>query len=145
MDISGNSVDVSGSIVDVSGGVIVDITTIISIDQLVHSHDILVKKEADDRALLSKISNPDPSDLTAKLYQWARVGFPPIYPLIPIILTVPTTCADGATRTFYDYVEYLLGGTLADEMAKLQTRLPGMQLSYSFGNTMTTIHVSKLG
>jgi hypothetical protein len=116
---------------------------IISIDDLVSAHDLLLQKEAADKLTVSVFATPETSDLTGKLYMWAKGGFAPIYPLYTVVLQVPQTCADGVSRNFYEYTRYLLGDEIGVAMAALNARLPGMTLSYSLTDTSATLHVSK--
>ena len=116
---------------------------IITLDDLVTSHDQLVQKELTDRTSLSVLASPDSSILKTNLYQWARVGFPNTFPILTITLTVPPLCADGQIRTFYDYTTYLLGHPIAEDMLLLQSKLPGMKLSYSLDWTSITFHVER--
>jgi hypothetical protein len=113
---------------------------IMTMDDLVTSHDQLVHKESVDRRSLDILTAPD---IKTNLYQWARIGFPNTYPILTISLSVPPTCSDGQTRTFYDYVTYLLGHQISDDMLLLQAKLPGMKLSYSLNWTNITFHVEK--
>ena len=117
--------------------------TIISLDDLLLGHDLIVQKEATDKLIVDGIATPNTSEMTSNLYQWAKGGFPPIFPLFSVGVDTPHKCADGVSRSFYDYVEYLLGGTIGDKMQVLQARLPGMQLSYSINPSNLVFHVSK--
>jgi len=116
---------------------------ILTLTDLLSSHDALIQKEAADKASLSILTNPDASTIKSSLFQWARLGFPNVFPILSITLTVPPVCSDGTTRTFYDYITYVLGHQVGDDMLLLQAKLPGMKLSYSLDWTSITFHVEK--
>ena len=101
------------------------------------------QKEAQDKQKLSILVNPDSSMITNNLYQWGRLGFPSIYPILNISIDVPSKCSDGQTRGFYDYMTYVLGHPIGDDMILLQAKLPGMKLSYSYDYTSITFYVDK--
>ena len=115
----------------------------ISLETLMASQDAAVSKEQADKQMLAPIISTDVTVHTPTLYQWARCGFPPIYPIVSVGVTPPSVCADGVSRPFFEYVEYLLGDTVASKMAALQTKLQGIQVSYSLESSAVTYHVSK--
>lgn len=116
---------------------------IITLDDLISTINTISEKEAQDKQKLSILVNPDSSMITNNLYQWAKLGFPAVYPILSISITVPPKCSDGLTRTFYDYMTYVLGHQIGDDMMLLQAKLPGMKLSYSLDYTSITFHVEK--
>jgi hypothetical protein len=77
------------------------------------------------------------------LFQWAAAGFPDIWILKSFTLEVPPTCSDGVSRNIYEYFEYCLGTNMGDLIATIQTKLSGIQLSYSFQGSTLRLHVSK--
>jgi len=116
---------------------------IATLDELIGSAEATLKKESDDRALVQQISNPNPASLKTKLLEWASVGFPSAYEIISISLVPPSVCTDGQVRTKFDYVNYLLGMQLGDQLRVLETKLPGMALSYSTPDSRVCVHVSR--
>ena len=113
---------------------------IITMDDLVATTTSIKAKETSDKEALSILSAPD---ITTNLYHWAKLGFPAVYPILSISITVPPKCSDGQTRTFYDYMTYVLGHQIGEDMTLLQAKLPGMKLSYSLDYTSITFHVEK--
>jgi hypothetical protein len=118
-------------------------TYIISFDELKASQEALQHKENGDRTLLTQFFNPDASTLTSKLLQWAGLGFPDGHVLFSIDLHVPPVCLDGTSRTAFLYIQYLTGNDVGYFLRILETKLPGMLLSYSTPNSTIRIHVSK--
>ena len=116
---------------------------IITLDDLVATTTTIKLKEDADKDALSILSSPDSLTITNNLYNWAKLGFPNVYPILSISINVPPKCSDGKTRNFYDYVTYILGHQIADDMLLLQAKLPGMKLSYSMDYTSVTFHVEK--
>ena len=116
---------------------------ITTLDELIGSAEATLKKESNDRALVQQISNPNPESLKTKLLEWASVGFPSAYEIISISLVPPSVCTDGQVRTKFEYVNYLLGMQLGDQLRVLETKLPGMALSYSTPDSRICVHVSK--
>jgi hypothetical protein len=116
---------------------------IITLDDLVSSVNTITEKEAQDKQALSILVTPDSNTITNSLYQWAKLGFPAIYPILTISINVPAKCSDGQTRGLYDYITYVLGHPISDDVPLLQAKLPGMKLSYSLDYTSITFHVEK--
>jgi hypothetical protein len=116
---------------------------IATLEELMASHGATVNKEAVDRATLAPLLNESRDSLRAPLFQWASAGFPDIWILKSFTLEVPPTCSDGISRNIYEYFEYCLGTTMADLIATIQSKLTGIQLSYSFQGNTLRLHVSK--
>lgn len=118
-------------------------TYIMTITDLMNSHEALVQQESVDAVTLSQLSSPDEGLLKVALFQWARAGFTNIYPVLSLTLAPPPVCVDGVSRTLFDYVPYLTGKSVAELMDVLQLKLNGIQLSYSLPSNSIVFHVSK--
>jgi hypothetical protein len=116
---------------------------IATLEELMASHGAVVNKEAEDRATLAVLCNESRETLRVPLFQWAAAGFPDIWILKSFTLEVPQTCSDGISRNVYEYFEYCLGTNMGDLIATIQTKLSGIQLSYSFQGNTLRLHVSK--
>ncbi len=117
---------------------------IVTLEELVGSTEAVQKKESDDRTLTQQISSPNSASLRAKLLEWASLGFPAAYEIISITITPPQVCSDGQQRNKFQYVNYLLGMELGDQLRIVEAKLPGMSLSYSTPDSRVKIHVSKV-
>lgn len=116
---------------------------IITLDQLLESQQALSSKESTDRVALQRFVEPDFEEAKRKLLQWASLGFPEAFCIFTINIDVPTKCSDGVVRNKFNYVEYLLGDTLANKFQVLQQKIPGMVLSYSLPDHQVCMHVSR--
>lgn len=112
-----------------------------TIADLVSDHDRLLKKEAEDRALVDTIEFPDMTAMKAKLIEWATAGFPDAFPVFSITVNPPGACSDGASRGLFDYVAYLAGVPIADKMARLTAKLQGMYILCSYSGNEITFRV----
>jgi hypothetical protein len=116
---------------------------IATLEELMASHGAIVNKEAADRATLAVLRNETREALRAPLFQWAAAGFPNIWVAQSFTLEVPPTCSDGVSRNIYEYFEYCLGANMGDTIVDIQSKLTGIQLSYSFQGNTLRLHVSK--
>lgn len=116
---------------------------IATLDELMASHGAIVNKEADDRATVSVLLNESRETLRAPLFQWAAAGFPNAWVAQSFTLEAPPTCSDGVSRNIYEYFEFCLGTNMGDLIASIQTKLSGIQISYSFQGNTLRLHVSK--
>ncbi len=116
---------------------------IATLDELLSSTEATAKKESDDRVLVQQISNPNPTSLRVKLLEWAGAGFPDAYEILSITLVPPRVCTDGQSRTRFEYMNYLLGMQLGDQLRIVEQKLPGMLLSYSTPGDRIRVHVTK--
>jgi hypothetical protein len=115
-----------------------------SIDTLLTEQEKTLQKETTDRSTVNTIDNPDTTMLGNKLREWAFAGFPNVFPIFSIHIDPPTLCSDGVSRTFLQYIDYVCQEPVGDRIARLQSKLQGMEItcSYSVGNSIT-LHVSK--
>ena len=116
---------------------------IITIDELKATQEALSHKESTDRSAVFRFVQPDSEELKRKLISWAASGLPDGFRLDSISIEPPSKCIDGQIRPKFEYVEYLLGTTLFERLQLLQSKLPGMALSYSLPDSQVCMHVSK--
>ncbi len=117
---------------------------IATLEELQSSTEAIAKKESDDRVLAQQIAEPNPTALRTKLLEWAGAGFPDAYEVLSITLVSPSVCTDGQVRTKFDYLTYLLGMQLGDQLRIVEQKLPGMMLSYSTPGDRVRVHVSRV-
>ena len=122
---------------------IVDPPHIATLDELLASHGAIVNKETADRATLAPLLNESRETLRTPLFQWASLGFPDVWVAQSFTLEVPPTCSDGVSRNIYEYFEYCLGANMGDTIVDIQSKLAGIQISYSFQGSTLRLHVSK--
>jgi hypothetical protein len=118
--------------------------SIATLDELMQSHTVVLAKEAADRASLAGLLNPTREQYRPQLFQWAGLGFPPIFVVQVFDVTPPTYCSDGVARDVMNYLNYLLvPSSLDSALDTIRSLMPGISVSFSFlGNTLR-IHVSK--
>ena len=117
---------------------------IVTIEELMASHAVIVQKEADDRASLSALVNPMRDQYRPQLFQWAAVGFPGIYVVQSFSVTPPDICADGVRRDVNAYINYLTGTNMGTIVANIQALMSGILVSFSFEGNSVRIHVSRV-
>jgi hypothetical protein len=118
-------------------------THIASLDELLSSHTALVAKETEDTALLQQLISVNRDSLRTNLFSWASNGFPNIYVVLSISLTLSSICSDGVNRNCYDYIEWLTSMTIPDMVANFQSRLTDIEASYSIVGSTIRLHVSR--
>lgn len=116
---------------------------IATLDELMASHAAIVNKEATDRATVCVLVSDPRDTLRGPLFQWAAAGFPNAWIARTFTLDVPPMCSDGTTRNVYEYFEYCLGATMGNTIIDIQSKLTGIQISYSFEGNTLRLHVSK--
>ena len=135
--------DLSGT--DISGTEITPpvINYLFDIDNLVSEHDILLQKEAADRAIVDTIEFPDTLALKAKLVEWANRGFADAFSIFSITIQPPVVCSDGVSRSLFEYIAFLAGMPIGDKMKRLSDKLKGMTIQCSYSGNTVTFHVFK--
>ncbi len=116
---------------------------IVTMDELLASHTVVAQKESGDRSSISTFFLPSEDDLRPKLFEWAGSGFPTIYPVRTLDLTPPVTCSDGQARNTLQYSEFLMNSTIAQCIATLQGKMPGLEVTFSHSARNMTLHVSR--
>ena len=125
---------------DLSGA----LTTILSINDLLNSHEATVIKEVADRAAVNAFTTPSIDSLRPTLYKWASEGFPGVYPVNSLSLQPPQLCVDGVSRTLLFYFEYLYGSPIETWLQGLEKITQGMDFTFSHdGASKITLHVTR--
>ena len=117
---------------------------IATISELLSSYEATKLQESKDKTALSVLLTENGNSLRSPLFQWAALGFPDIYILQSFTVTPPSVCSDGVTRTMIEYIEYLLETNLTTLITGLQSRLMGIQVSFSILGQAFRIHVSRI-
>lgn len=116
---------------------------VVDINELLASYGAIKNQESTDRAILSVLVNETRETLRPPMFAWAAAGFPAIYVLQEFVVNPPSVCSDGVTRSFIDYVTYLLGQDMGQVIASIQALCAGVTISYSFTGNALRIHVTK--
>jgi hypothetical protein len=158
VDVSGNISNLSTVVNDLSGvtnpGMIMNIVTpdisganvsnILSIDDLLNSHEAITVKESTDRDAVASFTALSMESLKPTLYRWAGAGFPGGYVVSTLNLTPPALCSDGVSRTLTFYFEWLLATPIATWLQGLEALTKGMMFTFSHnGSNVITLHVSR--
>jgi hypothetical protein len=117
--------------------------TIVTMEELMASHGVIVEKESVDRASLNALVNPTREQYRPQLFQWAAAGFPGIYVIQSFSVSPPDLCADGVRRDVNAYINYLTGTDMGAVVANIQSLVTGIVVSFSFEGNSVRIHVSK--
>ena len=121
----------------------VEAPTIVTMEELMASHAVIVEKESVDRTSLNALVNPTREQYRPHLFQWAAAGFPGIYVIQSFSVTPPDLCADGVRRDVNAYINYLTGTDMGAVVANIQALVTGIVVSFSFEGNSVRIHVSK--
>lgn len=132
--------DVSGEVVDVSSIPVVVVPPI-TLDDILATTDLLIQKEAADKATLDAIATMTMDDLKTRLVVWGRLGFPNAYILHTFTLTPPAVCSDGVTRTLEEYISFCSGKTIVEHVASVQAKIdPAIQVGFvNFGLSISLV------
>jgi len=115
-----------------------------SVNTLLTEHEVLLQKEGNDRTLASKIASPIVSDLGEKLKEWARVGFPYMFLVSSFTFGIPNECSDGVKRTLDEYISFLTGHTIDENIQLLQSKLDGIAVHCEYTSPISfNLRVSK--
>lgn len=115
----------------------------ITIDDLLTSYELLVKKESEDKVLLDSIGNMSHDELKNKLVSWASLGFPNAHEVHRISINLPSKCSDGVVRDLTSYIEFCSGKTIHQHVASVQQKLSGITVSFANMGGYTAIVVSR--
>jgi hypothetical protein len=116
---------------------------IVTMEELMASHAVIVEKESVDRTSLNALVNPTRDQYRPQLFQWAAAGFPGIYVVQSFSVTPPDLCADGVRRDVNAYINYLTGSDMGTIVTNIQSLVTGIVVSFSFEGNSVRIHVSK--
>lgn len=132
--------DVSGEVVDVSSIPVVVVPPI-TLDDILATTDLLIQKEAADKATLDAIATMTMDDLKTRLVIWGRLGFPNAYILHTFTLAPPAVCSDGVTRTLEEYISFCSGKTIVEHVASVQAKIdPAIQVGFvNFGLSISLV------
>lgn len=117
-------------------------TILISLDDLKAGADARNAKETADKSALKAMFDTTQNGLVEKLHVWAGLGFPLGYAVLSVTVTPPTTCLDGVVRNFPDYVTYLLGHGIEEDLAGLQAQVSGFTLGWSMSGGQVQVVVT---
>jgi hypothetical protein len=84
-----------------------------------------------------------PTDFSGPLSRWANSGFQSPFTIFAVQFTVPPVCSDGVKRTPYEYICFLLGKTVNEQVELLQTSFQGIKVSCLISDTTLSIRVSQ--
>ena len=87
-------------------------------------------RETLDRAKFLGLLNPNVGDMKTKLAAWVAGGFRGSCDLFCIQITAPNVCSDGASRSLFEYIEFVSGKTYLDHINKIQSILTGFEVGY---------------
>ena len=116
---------------------------VISMNDILSSVELVMQKEKEDKATLESIGTIGFNDLKNKLLTWGTLGFPNVYEIYRIVITPPTVCSDGVSRSLGDYIEFCSGKPIQDHVAVLQQRVQDMTISFTNMGTYIGIVVTK--
>lgn len=154
MDISGetltptNMMDLSGNVIyttsqSVSEPAPVVEQTVIRLEDILSSQEVLKSQEANDKVLLDGIASLPLELLRSRLIQWAAGGFQNAYNIHEIPMRAPSLCSDGQSRSLQDYIEFVSGKTINQHVAALQERMQDIVVSFANSGNSILIVVSK--
>jgi hypothetical protein len=117
---------------------------LVSLDELMSSHAVVLAKETSDRQRLSELTSPSREQYRPPLFQWAAMGFPHCFIIQSFDIAPPNICSDGVSRDPMAYLQYLFKPTTFDSVLdSIRSVMPGISVTFSFLGTSLRIHVSK--
>ena len=110
----------------------------LSLSDILAAGDLLVQKEAADKATLESIGAMTMAELRSYLIVWGRIGFPNAHVISSFTMILPGVCSDGVTRSLGDYIVFCSGKTLSEHIEVLQAKVtPDIQFGFAdFGGTI---------
>lgn len=144
----------SEPVVDVSGSVVPEVTTelpaipppsppTLTLADILSAQEVLIQREANDKATLESIGQISLETLRAKLIAWAVANFPNNYSVCDITITPPTCCSDGVARNLADYIVFCSGKSIAEHIAPVQAMLPDITVAYTSSPPVISVVVIK--
>ena len=110
---------------------------ILTLDDLLADHDLVLAKEAADKSRLDSIWGQPVQALKPKLLEWVMKGKPDGFPILELMIVPPAACSDGVARSLSDYISFCSGKTIQEHVALLQAKLPDIQVSFAnFGGAV---------
>lgn len=113
----------------------------ILLNDILADQALYLQQEAADRAKFAPLLNPNLDDFRRKLVGWASRNFVGPCDLVVIDITTPNICSDGFQRTFFDYIQFVSGKTVAEHMDSLRPTFPDFDVAYSYTRTQIRIGV----
>ena len=114
---------------------------VVTMDDLLQNQTTALQQEDTDRAGLQPFVTP--TDFSAPLSRWVSSGFQSPFTIFAVQFTVPSVCSDGVKRTPHEYICFLLGKTVNEQVESFQTSFQGIKVSYLVTDTTLSIQVSK--
>lgn len=113
---------------------------ILTFNDILSDHTMLVKKEEDDRLLLESIGTTHVQTLKPAFIDWMMKGCPPAYPILTLNITPPAKCSDGVVRNLTEYIKFCSGKSIVQHVELLQAKLPDIRVSFAnFGGGVTIV------
>jgi hypothetical protein len=103
----------------------------LTLADLLADHDLVLAKEAADKATLDSIGSQSIQALKPKLLEWVMTGRPDGFPILTLTIQPPSQCSDGVVRDLPAYIEFCSEKTIVDHVALLQAKLPDIRLSFA--------------
>lgn len=126
---------------DLSGVEVIQSQPTIRMSEIIAQQSVYLQQEAADRNKFMPLLYPDLEDIRAKLVGWAARNFQGFCDLVVIDIATPNICSDGMQRTFFDYIQFVSGKTVAEHMKTLEPILPDFQVAYSYTRTQLRVGV----
>jgi hypothetical protein len=117
---------------------------IVTLEELMQSHAVVLAKQEVDKQSLIGLTNPLRDQYRPQLFQWAAAGFPSAFIVQSFEINPPNVCSDGVTRDSMAYLQFLLSPTTFDQVLdNIRSLMSGILISFSFTGNTLRIHVSK--
>lgn len=115
-----------------------------TMDGLIQNQISAERQEDIDRTGLGPFTHPTlpPADFATPLTRWANTGFQSPFTIFSVQFTVPPVCSDGKTRTPYEYICFLLGQSVDDQLQLFKSNFQGIKISWLVTDTTLSIQVS---
>lgn len=120
----------------------VPLPTISTTDILAATESVLNTEEA-HRSALNEIATISYDELKAILIRWGLAGFPSTYVLRELIIAPPPVCSDGVARNLQEYILYISGKTIQENVALIQACTPEFVISYTNMSMGIAVVISK--
>lgn len=118
--------------------------TVLSIEDLLQSHEFMLQKETKDKSNVSTFIQISTDSLKPKLYEWATHGFPDGFHIQTLELTPPSVCVDGKVRSLVPYFEYCAEMTVTEWLLLVGKKVSGMYFTYIHdGSSKITLCVNR--
>jgi len=103
----------------------------ISIEDLMNTVEVMVQKEADDKAALERMGAVTADQLRPSLVEWAIAKFPDFYEIYRITIVPPQKCSDGAIRQMAQYIEFCSGKPFEYYVDRIREKVTGIKIDFS--------------